>query len=132
MSSTIGTIFKVSTFGESHGKGVGAIVDGVPPGMELTEADIQPQLDRRRPGQSIVTTDRKEQDAVSILSGVENGRTLGSPIGLFVNNRDQRPGDYKEMSQTPRQGAVTGPFRMTKRSARPNQEGTSRRHSPNG
>ena len=102
MSSTFGTLFRVSTFGESHCKGVGAIVDGVPPAMALSEADLQPQLDRRRPGQSIVTTDRKEQDAVSILSGVENGKTLGTPIGLFVANRDQRPGDYKEMSQVPR------------------------------
>lgn len=102
MSSTFGTLFRVSTFGESHCKGVGAIVDGVPPRMELTEADIQPQLDRRRPGQSMVTTDRQEKDAVTILSGTENGMTLGTPIGLFVPNRDQRPDDYKEMSNIPR------------------------------
>jgi chorismate synthase len=102
MSSSFGTLYSVSTFGESHCAGVGAIVDGCPPRIELCEADIQVQLDRRRPGQSIVTTDRKEQDAVSILSGVERGITLGTPIGLFVKNRDQRPGDYKEMSQVPR------------------------------
>jgi chorismate synthase len=102
MSSSFGTLYSVTTFGESHCAGVGCIVDGCPPRIELCEADIQQQLDRRRPGQSIVTTDRREQDAVSILSGVERGVTLGTPIGLFVKNRDQRPGDYKEMSQVPR------------------------------
>ena len=78
MSSTIGTIFKVTTFGESHGKGVGAVVDGCPPGLTISETDIQPQLDRRRPGQSRLTTDRDESDRVTILSGVENGRALGT------------------------------------------------------
>lgn len=112
MSSTIGTLFRVSTFGESHCKGVGAVVDGCPPGLELGAEDIQPQLDRRRPGQSIVTTDRKEQDTVSILSGVENGRTLGTPIGLFVANRDQRPGDYKEMRNIPRPSHADFTYQM--------------------
>ena len=102
MSSTIGTLYRVSTFGESHGKAVGAIVDGCPANLELSEADIQPQLTRRRPGQSDMTTPRDEADQVTILSGVENGKTLGTPIGLMVNNRDQRPGDYKEMSNVPR------------------------------
>lgn len=102
MSSTFGTIFRVTTFGESHCKGVGAVVDGCPPNLELDEADIQPQLDRRRPGQSKLTTDRREADQVTILSGVENGRTLGTPIGLLVPNKDQRPGDYSEMSSIPR------------------------------
>lgn len=102
MSSTFGTLFRVSTFGESHCPGVGAVVDGCPPRLALSEADLQLQLDRRRPGQSRVTTDRSEQDRVTILSGVENGRTLGTPIGLFVANRDQRPGDYREMSAIPR------------------------------
>jgi chorismate synthase len=102
MSSTIGTIFRVTTFGESHCKGVGAVVDGCPPNIELSEGDIQPQLDRRRPGQSKLTTDRNEADRVTILSGVENGRTLGTPIGLLVPNKDQRPGDYQEMSRIPR------------------------------
>lgn len=102
MSSTIGTVFKVSTFGESHGKAVGAIVDGCPANLSLSEADIQPQLDRRRPGQSDMTTPRDEQDQVMILSGVEDGKTLGTPIGLRVNNRDQRSGDYQEMSNLPR------------------------------
>lgn len=102
MSSTFGTLFRVTTFGESHCIGVGAVVDGCPPRLTLSEADIQPQLDRRRPGQSIISTPRQEQDVVSILSGVENGITLGTPIGLLVRNRDQRPGDYKEMSRIPR------------------------------
>jgi len=100
--SSFGTVFRVSTFGESHGKGVGAIVDGVPPNLPLTEADIQVQLDRRRPGQSHLTTARDEKDRVSILSGTENGVTLGTPIGLFVPNEDQRPHDYGSMSAIPR------------------------------
>ncbi len=102
MSSTFGTAFRVTTFGESHCKGVGAVIDGCPPGIELGEADIQPQLDRRRPGQSKLTTDRQEADQVTILSGVELGRTLGTPIALFVPNKDQRPGDYQEMKPVPR------------------------------
>ena len=102
MSSSFGELFRISTFGESHGIGVGAIVDGCPPSLALSEADIQPQLHRRRPGQSILTTPRKESDEVTILSGVERGLTLGTPIGLLVKNLDQRPGDYQEMSQVPR------------------------------
>ena len=102
MSSTLGTLFKVSTFGESHGRGVGAVVDGLPANIRLSETDIQPQLDRRRPGQSKLTTDREEADQVTILSGVENGVTLGTPIALFVGNKDQRPSDYKEMRSVPR------------------------------
>jgi chorismate synthase len=102
MSSTFGTLFRVTTFGESHCKGVGVIVDGCPPRMPLTEADIQPQLDRRRPGQSAVSTPRQESDTVTILSGTENGLTLGTPIALLVPNKDQRPGDYAEMSNIPR------------------------------
>ena len=102
MSSSFGTLFRVSTFGESHGVGVGAVVDGCPPNLELSEADIQMQLDRRRPGQSDLTTPRQETDQVTILSGVESGRTLGTPIGLLVRNRDQRPDDYGEMDAVPR------------------------------
>ncbi|MDT8440090.1 MAG: chorismate synthase [Desulfuromonadales bacterium] len=102
MSSSFGTLFRVSTFGESHGIGVGAVVDGCPPGLALSEADIQIQLDRRRPGQSDLTTPRDEADRVSILSGVEDGITLGTPLGLLVHNRDQRPGDYGEMDRVPR------------------------------
>jgi len=112
MSSTIGTLFKVSTFGESHGKGVGAIVDGCPAQLELTEADLQVQLDRRRPGQSKLTTPRQESDRVTILSGVENGKTLGTPIGLFVPNQDQRPADYQAMAEIPRPSHADYTYRV--------------------
>jgi chorismate synthase len=102
MTSTFGTLFRVTTFGESHGKGVGAVVDGCPPRLELGENDIQPQLDRRRPGAGPLATERSEEDRVSILSGVENGLTLGTPIGLLVANRDQQPSDYKALRDIPR------------------------------
>jgi chorismate synthase len=102
MSSTFGKLFRVTTFGESHCKGVGVIVDGCPARLELTEADIQPQLDRRRPGQSDLTTRRDESDTVTILSGTERGLTLGTPIGMTVPNRDMRPDDYSEMAAAPR------------------------------
>jgi len=97
--STFGTLFRVTTFGESHCKGVGAIVDGCPPGLALTEADIQPQLTRRRPGQSRLTTPRSETDLVTIMSGTERGVALGTPIGLFVPNENVRPGDYAGVSR---------------------------------
>ena len=112
MSSTFGNIFRVTTFGESHGKGVGAIVDGCPPGLTLDEKDIQPQLDRRRPGQTRLTTDREEADRVTILSGVENGRVLGTPIGMSVANKDQRPGDYAKMSLVPRPSHADYTYQM--------------------
>ncbi|MCG6909044.1 MAG: chorismate synthase [Deltaproteobacteria bacterium] len=102
MASTFGQVLRVTTFGESHGKGVGVVIDGCPAGMPLTEEDIQVQLDRRRPGQSRLTTDRGETDTVAILSGVENGRTLGVPVTLFVANKDQRPGDYQSLRTVPR------------------------------
>ena len=102
MSSSFGTVFRVTTFGESHGQGVGAVVDGCPPGISLNEADIQPQLDRRRPAQSKLTTSRQEADRIAILSGVDNGLTLGTPIALMVKNTDQRPGDYRQMRSIPR------------------------------
>jgi chorismate synthase len=102
MSSNFGTLFRISTFGESHCAGVGVVIDGVPPRMTLSVEDIQIQLDRRRPGQSKLSTDRNEADQVEILSGVENGLTLGSPIGLLVRNKDQRPQDYGAMSEIPR------------------------------
>jgi len=112
MSSTFGNIFRVTTFGESHGKGVGAIVDGCPPGLTLSEKDIQPQLDRRRPGQTRLTTDREEADRVTILSGVENGRVLGTPIGMLVANKDQRPEDYAQMSAVPRPSHADYTYQM--------------------
>ncbi|KAL2041238.1 hypothetical protein N7G274_006183 [Stereocaulon virgatum] len=92
--STFGSHFRVTTYGESHCSSVGCIVDGCPPGMALTEADIQPQLTRRRPGQSALTTPRDEKDRVMVQSGTEFGITLGTPIGLMVKNEDQRPKDY--------------------------------------
>ncbi len=112
MSSTFGSVFRVTTFGESHGRGVGAIVDGCPPRIPLGEDDLQPQLDRRRPGQSALTTDRSEADRVSILSGVEGGQTLGTPIGLFVANKDQRPGDYSRMQAVPRPSHADFTYQM--------------------
>ena len=112
MSSTLGTLYTVTTFGESHCKGVGAVVDGCPPGLELTEADIQPQLTRRRPGQSDLSTPRQEADQVPIYSGTEFGRTLGTPIMLLVNNRDQRPQDYGEMSRIPRPSHADYTYQM--------------------
>jgi chorismate synthase len=112
MSSTFGSLFRVTTFGESHCKGVGAIVDGVPARLPLTESDIQPQLDRRRPGQSNLTTPRKESDQVTILSGTENGVTLGTPIGLFVPNKDQRPKDYSDMQNIPRPSHADFTYQM--------------------
>ena len=92
--SVYGTLFRVSTFGESHGGAVGAVVDGCPPGLALSEADIQPDLDRRKPGQSDVTTPRKEEDAITILSGVFEGKTTGTPILVIARNKDARSDDY--------------------------------------
>ncbi|KAF4450141.1 chorismate synthase [Fusarium austroafricanum] len=92
--STFGHLFRVTTAGESHGKSVSCIIDGCPPNLSLTEADVQPQLNRRRPGQSAITTPRNEKDRVTIHSGTENGVTLGTPILLTVPNEDQRPKDY--------------------------------------
>ncbi len=100
MSSNAGTLFRITTFGESHGGAVGVVVDGVLPGMELSEADIQPDLDRRRPGQSRLVTQRKETDTVEILSGVYNGLTLGTPIAMMVPNLDQQSGAYDDMADT--------------------------------
>jgi len=112
MSSTFGTLLKVMTFGESHGKGVGAVLDGCPSKINLSEADIQRQLDRRRPGQSKLTTKREEPDRVTILSGVENGKTLGVPIGLLVANKDQKPGDYDAMQFIPRPSHADYTYQM--------------------
>ncbi len=95
--NTFGQAFTVTTFGESHGVALGAIVDGCPPGLELSEADLQTDLDRRRPGQSKYTTQRRELDEVKIMSGVFEGRTTGTPIGLVIENTDQRSRDYGEI-----------------------------------
>src|SRR5436190_12056367 len=97
MANSFGQLFRITTWGESHGGGVGVVVDGCPPRLKLTEADIQPDLDRRRPGQSKIVTPRKESDTVQILSGVFGGMTLGTPISMWVKNEDQRPEAYSEM-----------------------------------
>jgi len=99
MSSTFGKLFTLSTWGESHGGGVGVVVDGCPAGLSLTEADVQAELDRRRPGQSKITTQRAETDTVHFLSGVYEGKTLGTPIAMNVTNKDQRPSAYNEMRE---------------------------------
>jgi chorismate synthase len=98
VANTFGHLFRVTTWGESHGGGVGAVVDGCPPRLELTEADIQPDLDRRRPGQSRIVTPRKESDTVRILSGTFEGKTLGTPISMVVYNEDARAEAYTEMA----------------------------------
>jgi chorismate synthase len=98
MANTFGQLFRITTWGESHGGGVGVVVDGCPPRIKLTEADIQPDLDRRRPGQSKIVTPRKETDAVQILSGTFEGQTLGTPISLWVKNEDARSEAYSEMA----------------------------------
>lgn len=110
--SSFGKLFRVTTFGESHCKSVGCIVDGVPPRMNLTEQDIQPQLTRRRPGQSDITTPRKEADKIQIFSGTEFGITLGTPIGMVVFNKDQKPGDYSAMSDIPRPSHADFTYQM--------------------
>jgi len=99
VGNTWGQLFRVTTWGESHGAAIGAVVDGCPPRLPLAEADIQPDLDRRVPGQSALTTQRKETDTVKILSGVFDGLTLGTPISLHIPNQDMRPGDYREVQE---------------------------------
>jgi chorismate synthase len=98
MSNTFGQLFRVTTFGESHGGGIGLVIDGCPPRIDIAEADIQRELDRRRPGQSKLTTQRKEEDRCEILSGVFEGKTLGTPLTVMVRNKDARPEDYREIA----------------------------------
>ncbi len=102
--NTFGRVLRFTTFGESHGPAIGAVVDGCPPRLDLSEADIQPFLDKRRPGQSRFTTQRQEPDQVRILSGVFEGRTTGTPIGLLIDNVDQRSKDYSEVASAYRPG----------------------------
>ena len=102
--NTFGTLFAVTNFGESHGPAIGCVIDGCPPGLELSEADIQPDLDRRRPGTSRHVTQRQEPDQVEILSGVYEGKTTGTPICLFIRNTDQRSKDYADIARTFRPG----------------------------
>ena len=102
--NTIGQLFRVTTFGESHGIALGCIVDGVPPNLELSEKDIQPDLDRRKPGTSRYTTPRREDDEVQILSGVFEGKTTGTSIGMIIKNGDQRSQDYGDIKDRFRPG----------------------------
>lgn len=102
--NTFGTLFTVTTFGESHGPAIGCVIDGCPPGMVLSEADIQPELDRRKPGTSRHVTQRQESDTVEILSGVYQGKTTGTPIALLIRNEDQRSKDYGNITETFRPG----------------------------
>jgi chorismate synthase len=100
MGNTFGQLFRITTFGESHGGGIGVVIDGCPPKIDISEAEIQRELDRRRPGQSKITTQRKEEDRCEILSGVFEGKTLGTPIGILVRNKDARPEDYAAIAKT--------------------------------
>src|SRR5213594_4093863 len=98
MGNTFGRLFRVTTFGESHGGGIGVVIDGCPPRIDISEAEIQRELDRRRPGQSKLTTQRKEEDRCGILSGIFEGKTLGTPLTIMVRNKDARPEDYSEIA----------------------------------
>ena len=100
MSSSFGQVFRISTWGESHGTGVGVVIDGCPSLVPVTEEDIQRELDRRRPGQSDIVTPRREEDRAEILSGVLDGKTLGTPIAISVRNKDHRSSAYDEMART--------------------------------
>src|SRR5258706_2032002 len=102
--STFGQLVCVTSFGESHGPAIGCVVDGCPPGLPLSEADLQPDLDRRKPGTSRHVTQRRESDRVEILSGVYQGSTSGAPIALLIRNEDARSGDYAELAETFRPG----------------------------
>ena len=104
MGNTFGRVFRVTTAGESHGPAYVGIVDGVPPGLELSEEDLQPDLDRRRPGQSKITTPRSEADTAEILSGGFEGRTTGTPVAILIRNRDARSKDYEELRDKYRPG----------------------------
>lgn len=110
--NSLGRLYRWSLFGESHGAVVGVLVDGVPPGVAFSEADVQPALDRRRPAQSLLTTQRKEEDKVEILTGVKDGRTTGAPVLLLVRNSDTRSQDYSNLADTPRPGHSDYPARV--------------------
>ena len=102
--NTFGHLFRFTTFGESHGDAIGSIIDGCPPNLFLSEKDIQPFLDQRKPGQSRHTTQRRESDTVRILSGVFEGKTTGTPIGLLIENEDQKSKDYSKIKDKFRPG----------------------------
>ena len=100
MGNTFGKVFRISTYGESHGKSIGVIIDGCPPGIKIDKKQIQDELERRKPGQSKITTPRKEDDSVEILSGIFQDKTTGAPISLQIKNKDQKSSDYKHISDT--------------------------------
>ena len=102
--NSYGQVFRITTWGESHGPAIGGVIDGCPAGIKLSEKDIQPELDRRRPGQSLITSARQEEDTVEILSGVFAGKTTGTPISLIIYNKDQRPKDYAKLKHYYRPG----------------------------
>jgi chorismate synthase len=112
MGNTFGKAFSITTWGESHGPAVGVVIDGCPPGLELTEADIQHDLDRRRPGQSEVSTPRTEEDKIEILSGVFQGKTTGTPIAMLVKNKDSDSSKYDVIKDTPRPGHADFTYQM--------------------
>ncbi len=107
-----GELFRISTFGESHGPALGVVIDGVPPQLEISEDDIQFDLDRRRPGQSKITTQRQESDKVEILSGTFEGKTTGTPLAMLIRNQDQRPRDYSNIMDVYRPGHADYPYQM--------------------
>jgi chorismate synthase len=115
--STLGKLFCVTVFGESHGPAIGCVVDGCPPGMALNEADIQHDLDRRKPGTSRHVTQRRESDTAEILSGLYEGKTTGTPIALLIRNEDQRSKDYGNIGETFRPATPTTPTRRNTASA---------------
>ncbi|OGX06761.1 MAG: chorismate synthase [Omnitrophica WOR_2 bacterium GWA2_47_8] len=112
MSNSFGTLFKITTFGESHGPAIGVVIDGIPPGVSLSEDDIQKDLDRRRPGQSKITTQRKESDKAEILSGVFEGKTMGTPVAILIRNEDQRSKDYSNLKDVFRPGHADYTYQM--------------------
>src|SRR5918995_1534973 len=100
MGNSYGTLFRITTFGESHGPAIGVVIDGCPAGLEIEESFIQSELDRRKPGQSRITTQRKEDDTFRILSGVFEGKSTGTPIAIVIDNQDQRSKDYSHIAET--------------------------------
>lgn len=112
MSNSFGTLFRITTFGESHGPAIGVVVDGVPPLLPLSQEDIQKELDRRRPGQSKITTHRKEPDTAEILSGVFEGKTTGAPVAILIRNEDQRSKDYSNLKDLFRPGHADYTYQM--------------------
>ena len=127
--NTLGTLFTVTTFGESHGPAIGCVVDGCPPGMELSEKDIQPDLDRRKPGTSRHVTQRREDDVVEILSGVYEGKTTGTPIALLIRNTDARSKDYAKIATSFRPGHADYTY-LRKYGICDSREGGARRRRP--